>query len=112
LKPRETRAKDTDGEHPTIEQIGGVVLRPDEPNDQVHPDEEECCRHRNAHGGSVRAIASLACDPCIRVTRATQEGAGDRDIVRSQTTASVHGIATKGSSKMHATASATRPADV
>src|SRR5215213_2932317 len=56
LEARDDGTDDYDGEHPDIHQVGGVARSPDDANGKVHPDEDECCRERNADGGSVRDI--------------------------------------------------------
>jgi hypothetical protein len=41
---------DSDGEHPDIHQVGEPARSPDDADGKDHPDEDECCRERNADG--------------------------------------------------------------
>ncbi len=77
---RDDGTDDSDGEHPDIHHVGEVVLRPDDADGKVHPDEEERCRERNADGGSVRDIACLPRYQHIRETSAEDEGTGENEI--------------------------------
>jgi hypothetical protein len=77
---RDDGTDDPDGEHPDIHRVGVVVLRPNDANGTGQPDEEECCRERNADGGSVRDIARLARYQLIRETSAEDEGTSENEI--------------------------------
>ena len=49
---------DSDGEYPDIHQVGESARSPDDAGGKDHPDEDdECCRERNADGGSVRGVS-------------------------------------------------------
>src|ERR687889_771032 len=74
---RDDGTDDSDGEHPGIHRVCGVVLGPDDANGKVYPDEEESCRERNADGGSVRDIARLPRYQYIRETSAEDEDTRD-----------------------------------
>src|ERR687898_485660 len=77
---RDDGADDPDGEHPDIHRVGEVVLRPDDPNGDVYPDEDECRRERNADCGPVRDFARLPRYQHIRETGAEDEGAGEDEV--------------------------------
>ena len=47
---------DSDGEHSAIHQVGAVAGSPYDANGTDYPEEEECCRERNAYGESVRSV--------------------------------------------------------
>ena len=59
LEARDYGTDDSDGEHPDIHQVGGIAISPEDANSTDHPDEDECCRERNADGPFVRGIARL-----------------------------------------------------
>ena len=56
---RDDGTDDSDGEHADIHQVGEVARMPDDANGKGHPDEDECCRERNADGSSVRGSVRL-----------------------------------------------------
>ena len=74
------RTDDSDDDHSTIHQVGGVVLCPDYPDRKIHPDEEKCCRDRNADSNPVRDIVHLSRYQFIHETSAEQEGSGNSEI--------------------------------
>lgn len=55
LEARDDGTDDSDSEHPEIHQVGGIAVLPDDANAKTQPDEDECCRERNADGGSLRS---------------------------------------------------------
>ena len=59
LEARDDGTDDSDGEHPDIHQVGEPTRSPDDADDKDHSDEDECCRERNADGGSVRGSVRL-----------------------------------------------------
>jgi hypothetical protein len=57
-----------------------VILRPDDADGKVCPNEDECCNDRNADGGSV---GDIPCHPCchfVGAASAEQYGGHDREI--------------------------------
>jgi hypothetical protein len=58
LEARDEGTDDADGKHSEIHQVGEFVLTADDPDGKVHPDEDECCRERNAGSSSVRSVAT------------------------------------------------------
>jgi hypothetical protein len=53
LEARDDRTDDFDSEYPEIHQVGRIAVLPNDANAKTQPDEDECCRKRNADGESV-----------------------------------------------------------
>jgi hypothetical protein len=80
LESRDDGTDDADGENPAIHQVGVVVLRPDDADGRIYPDEDECCCERNANGGSVCAIACHPRCQLIGDASAEDQGGGESEV--------------------------------
>ena len=94
-------ADDPDGEHGAEHQVGRVVLRPDDAEGEIDPDEEEGRDERNA-AAARQARSPVVRQPLRRGRRASSRAPMTEKSVASQSTSSVKRIATSGSSRMSA----------
>ena len=62
MEPCNRGAHSSDRQHAEVEDVGGVVIRTDDPDGQIHPDEEESGRERESDRKAIRVAAHLLHD--------------------------------------------------